>query len=199
MEAHLLRAYLDGELDADAAAEFEILMLQREDIAEMVHADTALRIGLGGAAPASKAQDKVVPLKPRGGRFPGWWRQALAAGVFLAVGLAAGLWRGAMPSSGPAQITYIDKMRGAEDLPVVRIPKQGLIVLAVPVAMMKGCSPTIEIRQAGKSIATAPALADELGYAAVSIPAGSVTAGEAAAWVRCAEQFEAKYGFVLME
>ena len=46
LEKALLRVYLDDELDAEGAHEFEILLLQREDLAEVVEADTALRIGM---------------------------------------------------------------------------------------------------------------------------------------------------------
>ena len=48
LDEHLLRAYLDRELDADASEAFEVLMLERPDLAAAVDADTALMMGLAG-------------------------------------------------------------------------------------------------------------------------------------------------------
>lgn len=53
LEGFLLKAYLDGELDNEAAEAIELLLIERPDIAELVDADSALRIGLGQATAAS--------------------------------------------------------------------------------------------------------------------------------------------------
>ncbi|WP_257386597.1 hypothetical protein, partial [Tahibacter caeni] len=55
LDNHLLRAYLDGEMDESAAEAFEILMIERPELAEFVDADTALRLGLAEAPPAASA------------------------------------------------------------------------------------------------------------------------------------------------
>jgi hypothetical protein len=51
LESALMQSYLDGELDAEASEAFEILVLQREDLAEIVEADTVLKIGLTDSLP----------------------------------------------------------------------------------------------------------------------------------------------------
>jgi hypothetical protein len=60
LDTHLLRAYLDGELDADATQAFEILLLQRDDLASIVEADTALRLGLADVEGATKESVAVA-------------------------------------------------------------------------------------------------------------------------------------------
>ena len=48
LENYLLQAYLDGALDESEESAFELLLLERPDLAELVEADCALRMGLGG-------------------------------------------------------------------------------------------------------------------------------------------------------
>lgn len=62
LDNHLLRAYLDGEMDEAAAEAFEILMIERPELAELVDADTALQLGLAAeAAQAGPAATQPAP------------------------------------------------------------------------------------------------------------------------------------------
>ncbi len=120
LDHYLLRAYLDGELDAAASEAFELLLLERPDLAEMVDADSALRLGLASAAkaaggsaadPAAGAGANVVPLH----RPARWAPLAMAASLLLAVGVGGG-WLLRVPPqvAGGAQLLYVDKTRSGD-------------------------------------------------------------------------------------
>lgn len=192
LDLYLLRAYLDGELDAAESEAFELLLLERPDLAELVDADSALRIGLAGEAQAAStgravevvapAPSNVVPLRPR----PAWPALAAAASVMLAVGLGGGLLlRPAPPAADGAQLVYVDKTRSISAVPTASVDPQQPVVLMVPVARVDDCAPDFELLQAGREPLAATATPDEFGYASLVLAAGVLQAGRAEVRVRC--------------
>jgi hypothetical protein len=193
LEQHLLRAYLDGDLDADATAAFEILMLERPDLAAAVDADTALRIGLGGgglqrdtgAAPARSAT--ILPFRAR------LWPTSMAASLLLALGFS-GAWF-TRPAQDPMQglhMAYVDKTRSISATPVIELPRKEALVLQVPVASADPCQAEFEIAQGPLSL-RAHATPDEYGYASVLVRQGALSEGAAEVVVRCAGHELARY------
>lgn len=209
LEGFLLKAYLDGELDNEAAEAFELLLIERPDIAELVDADSALRIGLGQAtvasatpapSPVATAAAAVIEQAGQAQRIPAVvtdarfgrrrsfiYSPALAAGVMLALGLGAGYFAG-RPVAGDMQtatLAYIDKTRDISAKPVIALPDGGAVVLLAPVATIDACVPEVLLRQAGASEMRANAVPDEFGYASFVVARSALRLGEATVEVRC--------------
>ena len=72
LDNHLLRAYLDGEMDEAAVEAFEILMIERPELAELVDADTALRLGLAPQEAASPVRPPAAAPFRRARRRRAW-------------------------------------------------------------------------------------------------------------------------------
>lgn len=209
LEGFLLKAYLDGDLDDEAAEAFELLMIERPDIAELVDADSALRIGLGQAAVASAMpqpspvatapatvieqaeparQIPAVVADARFGRRRSFlYSPALAAGLMLALGLGAGYFAG-RPVAGDMQtatLAYIDKTRDISAKPTIALADAGAVVLLAPVATIDACVPEVLLRQAGVNEMRASAVPDEFGYASFVVARSALRLGEATVEVRC--------------
>ncbi|HSX63058.1 MAG TPA: hypothetical protein VLF18_22960 [Tahibacter sp.] len=195
LDNHLLRAYLDGGMDEAAAEAFEILMIERPELAELVDADTALRMGLAPqevAASASSpvapaaAASTVVPLPARPSRTTAWAPLLAAASVMLAVGIGLGRqWSPQAPDLVPTTLLSVDRMRSSiSDVPKLRLPADGQIVLSVPVASAPGCTPTVSIRQSDTVLA-ARATPDDFGFANLGLAATRLAPGKAEVTVDC--------------
>jgi hypothetical protein len=202
LDNHLLRAYLGGEMDEAAAEAFEILMIERPELAELVDADTALQLGLAGAAaaPAAAASttpvaDTVVPLaRPERARAPRWLPLLAAAGLLLAVGIGVGR-LGTPDPAGlvPTTLLSVDRMRSTVgDVPKLRLPADGQIVLSVPVVAREGCAPQVRIVQSGVAL-QASVVPDEYGFANLGIAATRFAPGKADVIVSCNGAEVARY------
>jgi anti-sigma factor RsiW len=212
LDNHLLRAYLAGEMDEAAAEAFEILMIERPELAELVDADTALQMGLAGASagpvslptavPASMlasstttASDNIVPLtRPERTRAPHWVPLLAAAGVLLAVGIGIG--RLGMPEPAalvPTTLLSVDRLRStADDVPKLRLPADGQIVLSVPVVARADCAPQVRIVQSGITL-QASVKPDDYGFANLGIAATRFAPGKADVSVACNGKELARY------
>lgn len=207
LDNHLLRAYLDGEMDEAAAEAFEILMIERPELAELVDADTALHLGLAKVpaqvsaampAPAPVATSAPEPATPVGAPIvalpaPAARRPALAwapllaaASIALAVGVVAGRFWAPMPGTlVPTTLLSVDRMRSSVNaVPVLRLPAGGQVVLSVPVAADPGCVPLVRIRQ-GADALEAQVSPDELGFVNLSLAAARLAPGKAEVMVDC--------------
>lgn len=207
LDQFLLRAYLDGEMDDAAVQAFEIRLIERPDLAELVEADFALGLGLAavdmerGEAPRSA---DVVPLpaarpaaRPRPlARAVPW---LAAAGVAFAVGLGtARLLEPAMPGLGSAALVYIDKVRSAPGATIeARVPATGTVVLLVPVASASRCAVRVEVRQ-GDVVLAGETTSDDLGYANLVADASRLVPGDAAVKVGCVGEPQATYAMKLV-
>jgi hypothetical protein len=212
LEAFLLRAYLDGELECDAAEAFEVLMIERPDIAELVDADTTLRMGL---APAAATADSSTPppekyVSPRvapvnvaqaegmAGSSRRWrfrFSPALAAGLMLAIGLGSGFLAGrpGNESLQRATLVYIDKTRDISAKASVILPDTGAVVLLAPVASAESCVPEVVLRQAHQADLSARAVKDEFGFVSLVLPRSALRLGEAEVAVSCGSMPTAHY------
>lgn len=197
LDNHLLRAYLDGEMDEAAAEAFEILMIERPELAELVDADTALRLGLAGTPkPATaSAPEPAVPADAPVAALPGpsarrpviaWAPLLAAASIALAVGVVAGrFWAPAPGALVPTTLLSVDRMRSSVDtVPVLRLPAGGLVVLSVPVAADPDCVPIVHIRQ-GANALEAQVRPDDFGFANLSLAATRLAPGRAEVLVDC--------------
>jgi len=208
LDNHLLRAYLDGEMDEATAEAFEVLMIERPELAELVDADTALRMGLreagarpaiaasvaptatasiSGASTAAPATD--VPAirahrshRPRRRLIP----LAAAASLLLAAGVGLGrLWLPQPADLVSTTLLSVDRMRGSvTDVPKLRLPASGQIVLSVPVAAKPGCAPRVRIVQPGTTLQTA-VTPDDYGFANLSLDATRLALGKTDIAVDC--------------
>lgn len=216
LEGFLLKAYLDGDLDADAAEAFELLMIERPDLAELVDADTALHIGLGRtlAAPAEPVAATPPVAAPvaetpdahrrtgevvQGVRFGRWrsllYSPALAAGLMLALGVGAGYFAGrpVVDDMQPATLAYVDKSRDISAKPTIALADAGAVVLLAPVARVDACIPEVLLRQAGGKDMRASAVPDEFGYASLVVPRSSLHLGGAEIEVSCGSAPVSRY------
>lgn len=203
LDNHLLRAYLDGEMDEAAAEAFEILMIERPELAELVDADTALHLGLARVpaqvsaampAPAPVATSApeqaapVVALPAPAARRPtiAWAPLLAAASIALAVGVVAGrLWAPMPGALVPTTLLSVDRMRSSVNaVPVLHLPAGGQVVLSVPVAADPGCVPLVRIRQ-GADALEAQVAPDELGFVNLSLAAARLAPGKAEVMVDC--------------
>lgn len=201
LDNHLLRTYLGGEMNEAAAEAFEILMIERPELAELVDADTALRMGLSapGAAtrptepPADPASMPAVPLRHRA-RVPQWIPFLAAASVLLAVGLGLGrLWAPQPPDLTPTTLLSVDRMRSnISEVPKLRLPHDGQIVLSVPIAADSSCKPTVRIQQAG-TVLQAQVMPDDFGFANLGLLAQRLAPGKAEVSVECNGREHARY------
>lgn len=211
LDNHLLRAYLAGEMDEAAAEAFEILMIERPELAELVDADTALQMGLAGAAagsvslptatpastPASSttASDKIVPLtRPDRTRALHWAPLLAAAGVLLAVGIGVGRLGMSEPAAlVPTTLLSVDRLRSTVgDVPKLRLPADGQIVLSVPVVTRADCVPRVRIVQSGITL-QASVKPDDYGFANLGIAATRFAPGKADVSVACDGEELARY------
>ena len=208
LDNHLLRAYLDGEMDEATAEAFEVLMIERPELAELVDADTALRMGLreAGAQPvaaafvatpttASTASPSVgepaATAPPGTTRRPQRTRRRLipllaAASLLLAAGIGLGrLWLPQPADLVSTTLLSVDRMRGSvTDVPKLRLPASGQIVLSVPVAARPGCTPRVRIVQPGATLQTT-VTPDEYGFANLSLDATRLALGKTDVAVDC--------------
>lgn len=208
LDNYLLRAYLDGEMDEATADAFEVLMIERSELAEQVDADTALRLGLQNAGkqpvaaapiaaptalPAVSTNDTAptasLPIGPA--RRPHRPRRRLipllaAASLLLAAGMGLGrLWLPQPADLVSTTLLSVDRMRGSvTDVPKLRLPASGQIVLSVPVAPRPGCTPRIRIAQPGTALQTA-VTPDEYGFANLSLDAARLAPGKTDIAVDC--------------
>ncbi len=208
LDNHLLRAYLDGEMDEATAEAFEVLMIERPELAEQVDADTALRMGLreAGAQPvvaASVAPPVVASIpaasvttptadaptmtthrshQPRRRLIP----LAAAASLLLAAGVGLGrLWLPQPADLVSTTLLSVDRMRSSVTaVPKLRLPASGQIVLSVPVAAKPGCAPRVRIVQPGTTLQTA-VTPDEYGFANLSLDAKRLAVGTTDIAVDC--------------
>ena len=215
LENYLLQAYLDGALDESEESAFELLLLERPDLAELVEADCALRMGLGGQLkqsagadqPATEAEpieagaerlekpDTVVPIS-RGKRVggAGWLSLAAAASVALAIGTGAGFsLRNEGPGLQSAAVAYVDQLRDASAIVKVPLPAEGAIVLMVPVPSVDPCTATVEIRQGDKLSPRAQPQPDQLSQVSLVMQRQSVNLGEAEVLVSCEGRLIGEY------
>ena len=213
LEHVLLRAYLKGNLNREESEAFELLMMERPDIAEWVDADTALSLGLADAGPASLAHSATAGQTATGDRKgadsgtskddstiipfpkrPPLPYLAAAASLLLAVGLGAGVLLRPTPSPlGAAELMYVDKTRNLSTIPKVVIAPNRALVLLVPVANVGPCVADIELRQAGSEPLRAQAKPDEFGYASLVLDSGGLKPGRAEVSVRCGADAPAEY------
>ena len=195
LDEHLLRAYLDRELDADASEAFEVLMLERPDLAAAVDADTALMMGLAGK---QNRRDTAEPQAQTATilRFPGRARLlpfSLAASALLALGFSsAWFFRPTQVPMEGLRMAYVDKTRSISATPVIEVRPNEALVLLVPVASADPCSAEFELRQGLLSL-RAQAIPDEFGYASVLVSKGVLSGGAAEIIVRCEERELARY------
>ena len=219
LDQYLLRAYLDGEMDEATAQAFEIRMIERPDLAELVDADYALGAGLrdalardaGTAAPGDAAAPgdtaasaeppaaeviALPPAKPARAARPlaravPW---LAAAGVAFAVGLGAGrVLEPGRAALEPAALAYIDKVRSAPGrVTEVALPADGKVVLFVPVATAQPCRARVDVRQGARTLG-AEATTDAQRYANFVVDASLLAPGDAEVAVGCAGQPAATY------
>lgn len=213
LEKVLLRTYLEGNLNSEESEAFELLMMERPDIAEWVDADTALSLGLAAAGPASLARSATVEQTPTDlqegagsdaskddstiipfPKRPPLPYLAAAASLLLAVGLGAGVLMRPTPSPlGAADLVYVDKTRNLSTIPKLVIAPNRALVLLVPVANTGPCVADIELRQAGSEPLRAQANPDEFGYASLVLGSGGLKPGRAEVVVRCGTDAPAEY------
>ncbi len=221
LEEFLTRAYLNGELEAEAAEAFELLLIERPDLAEIVDADTALQMGLAAAlkppvvgeephvavevsataesppAPARPVQNVVdiqsAPLAGR--RRPYLFSPALAAGLALVLGVGAGYLARSPAANGMemATLAYVDKTRDISAVPVVRLPAKGAVVLLAPVVVVDACAPEVRLLQEGRAPLSAFANADEFSYVSLVVAREALDLGKAKVEVRCGSAAPASY------
>lgn len=202
LDEFLLRAYLNGDLDADAAAAFELLMLERPDLAELVEADTALRIGLksvGVSAVASPVTD-TMPLAPSRTKPRRYFVWAAAASVLVAVGVGTVLVRTPKPLAAMEATTlaYVDKTRAISAKVQLPIPATRTLILLVPVAA-EACKPEVTLTQGNMEPFRAEATPDEFGYASLVVPTDVLRIGDAVIDVRCGNEPAAQYDITFIE
>jgi anti-sigma factor RsiW len=203
LDNHLLRTYLDGEMDEAAAEAFEVLMIERPELAEQVDADTALRLGLkepaaapvaASAATSTATASVAAPMAtapPEPVRRPHRPRRRLipllaAASLLLAAGMGLGrLWLPQPADLVPTTLLSVDRMRGSvTDVPKLRLPAVGQVVLSVPVAARPGCTPRVRIVQPGATLQTTVA-PDEYGFANLSLDVTRLALGKTDIEVDC--------------
>lgn len=212
LDNFLLRSYLQGELDDAEEAAFELLMLDRPDLAELVEADTALSIGLQDSTRANPANhpanaprnegppreigDAVVkPIGPtkRGPRNTGFLSLAAAASVALAVGIGAGFQlSGSSKRLQPTTLAYVDSFRDSTANPEIPIPDTQTMVLTVPVVSLERCTATVDLRQGDLNL-SAQSMPDEHSNVSLVLDPALLSAGEAEIVVSCAEQVLGEY------
>ena len=219
LENYLLRAYLDGELDELESEAFELLMLERPDIAAMVEADCALQMGLSKSAEVSDAgdvadmnteqprtdveaasSDDVIPIaRGKRGVRGGFLPLAMAASVALAVGLGAGtLIREPVDPLRPATLAYVDKLRDIAATPKLRLPAAGAVVLMVPVPSIEPCLATVAVSQGDSVAMSAEAMPDEFSYVSLVMSRESVALGEAQVDVSCDGKLLGEYDLLFV-
>lgn len=202
LDHHLLRAYLDGEMDAETAQAFEVRMIERPELAEFVDADSALGIGLrAGEKPASSGATVVAlpaaPAAPPVRRAARVVPFLAAAAVLLAVGVGVGrLQQPPRPDAAalvPATIVNIGAMRSAEpDARKFRVPATGSVILAVPVATGDKCPAHVRISQ-GNVVLTTDATLDHERFANVVTDASLLSPGQAVIEASCIGQQPDRY------
>lgn len=220
LEHHLLKAYLDNQLDDVAAEAFELLLLERPDLAEVVYADAALRIGLGPADEHSASSVQQVcpdygsgthdhppastsgPVEAKSIRRRTWHTRllspALAASLTLALGVGAGYSLRAPAPMQPAALAYIDKLRNGASEPAIVLPDNGAVVLLAPVAGTEPCTAHVSVSQPGRAPMHATSAADEYGYVSLVVPRHKLVLGPAEVEVRCGTNASVRYAVELV-
>ncbi len=214
IRAYMLQAYLNGELDAETQAEFELEILQDPELADLVAADTALILGLSSthasvatreissdndlARPASNSESVLnLPSKPTNKPIKSrsaWPHFAAAASILMFIAGAIGYSLKPNPQIlGGAQLAYIDKQRSADNAIQITLPEAGPMVLMVPVASATECLADIAITQLPKGAKLenpantifAQAQPDNFGYAVVVLANDALKPGNAMVSVGC--------------
>jgi|CXWL01.1.fsa_nt_gi hypothetical protein len=203
LESFLLRAYLDGELDAAANEAFELLLIERPDLAEWVEADMALHLGLAEPVSAAGQPDPPTAIAATANvvdiataRRPRLlFSPALAAGLALVLGVGAGFLARRPPPAGleMATLLYIDKTRDIASQPTLVLPPNGAIVLLAPVASQDDCLPQVRLLQPGRADLSAFAKPDEFGYVSLVVPRAALRPGAARVEVQCGSAAAAHY------
>jgi|GEM_PF-2965754 len=225
LEEFVTRAYLNGELDAAAAEAYELLLIERPDLAEVVDADTSLQMGLSAALKPSVAgrdpekgddappvaeapiapvrlDQKVVDIQSAllaGRRRPFLFSPALAAGLSLVLGVGAGylVRKPAGAQMEMATLAYVDKTRAISAVPVIHLPSKGAVVLLAPVGVVDACVPEVNLLQEGRAPLSAFAQADEFGYVSLVVAREALSIGKATVEVRCGSTPPASYAVEL--
>ncbi|MBL8298903.1 MAG: hypothetical protein JNN30_11220 [Rhodanobacteraceae bacterium] len=200
LDKHLLQAYLHGEMDEAAAEAFEILMIERPELAELVDADTALHLGLAARGTVAPAQPDAAPATvvqlptPQRVHTTSWAPLLAAASVMLAIGLGLGrLWPSQSAELVPTTLLSIDRLRNSVSaVPQLRLPAEGQIVLSVPIAAEPGCTAVVRIEQSSTML-QAKARADDFGFANLSLAARHLKPGKAEVLVACDGRELARY------
>ncbi len=211
LENYLVQAYLNDDLDEAEESAFELLLIERPDLAELVEADVALHLGLAETAAqqpesnqdSASASDTtsadVVELRPSRERSGGPFWLAAAASVALAIGLGAGGLLRSPADMQPATLAYIDKMRDVSITPTIPLAESGSVVLMVPVASAEPCTATVSLRQANAAGLSTDAVPDELSNASVVIPRDQIQLGEATVAVSCDGKVLGEYPIQFVE
>ena len=215
LDNHLLRAYLDGEMDEAAAEAFEILMIERPELAELVDADTALHLGLAkvpaqvsaatpaqvsaampaqapvatpAQEPATPAGAPVVALPAPSARRPviAWAPLLAAASIALAVGVVAGRVWAPMPGAlVPTTLLSVDRMRSSVNAVPVLRLPAGGQVV-LSVPVAADPGCVPRVRiRQGADALEAQVAPDELGFVNLSLAAARLAPGKAEVMVDC--------------
>jgi hypothetical protein len=220
----LLRAYLNQELDDAGNQAFELLLLDRPDLAEAVNADTCLSLGLGlglaalpaaqnqfereaAHAPSSQSASAEHPASttPTGAsKRPSTWvrtwgrtvrRYAAPVAASLLIGLLLPKWLSPRQPAEGASVLYVDKMRSAGSASTLSLPAAGRLVLMLPIANPQ-CRTELELVQANQRL-RAEVHPDEFGYAALLVDPQRLTSGAASVTVYCEQQLAGRYELIL--
>lgn len=196
-EERQLNAYLDGALDAPATEAFEVLLLQRPDLAARVDADTLF--GMAFKKYASSLPEPSLVSGAAGSRLLAntrqcWLPLSIAASLALLLGVAGGyLMTRHAGSPASVSVAYVDQLRSASSTAYVSLPDDGALVLMAPVASAVPCLATLTLEQAGEQVATTRSLSDRLGYAGLLVDAAAVAEGNATIGVACSGQTPMRY------
>jgi hypothetical protein len=222
----LLRAYLNQELDDAGNQAFELLLLDRPDLAEAVNADTCLSLGLGlglglaalpaaqsqferEAAPAPSSQSALAEhpasttrtgASKRASTWVRTWGRTVRR---YAAPVAASLLIGLLL---PKWLSPKQPAEGASVLYVDKMRSAGSAsTLSLPAAgrlvlmlpiANPQCRTELELVQANQRL-RAEVHPDEFGYAALLVDAQRLTSGAASVTVYCEQQLAGRYELIL--
>lgn len=197
-EERQLNAYLDGALDGPAIEAFEVLLLQRPDLAARVDADTMFGMAFKKYANSlpeqTAAPSRSIKTRMLSDARQCWRPLSIAAALALMVGVAGGyLMTRQAGIAASVSVAYVDQLRGAGATSDVSLPDDGALVLMAPVASAEPCVATLTLHQAGSQVAINRSLSDRLGYAGLLVDADAVHEGEATIGVACNGQTPMRY------
>ena len=194
IQAFMLQAYLNRELDSDTEAEFELELLSDPELADLAAADTALLLGLNAESTSVVTLPTQPVSKPVKRATAPWLQFAAAASVLMLLAAALGYtYKPGTQIWGGAQLAYIDKQRSIGNSIQIKLPRIGPLVLMVPVASATACLADISITQItsekgsekqGRTIA-AQAQPDNFGYAVVVLANDTLKPGSIGISVAC--------------